>query len=156
VNVAGWDWWIVAGGALQTIGVTALVTDIVATFNRLERYRQRGRTIYAGAALEVDVDFPIGAVVGGKQPTLDERVDGLETRLTELGDELRDTKARLKDWASETASASAELVRKSSELRFRALEQALLGDTHWDKRRRLASVAAVVVGIILATIGSVA
>ncbi len=65
VNITGWDWWIVAGGALQVIGVAALVIDIVATFRRLERYRTRGRTVYAGSALEIDVAFPIGAVVGG-------------------------------------------------------------------------------------------
>jgi hypothetical protein len=60
------------------------------------------------------------------------------------------------DWASETASASAELVRKSSEQRFTAFEQALLGDTRWDKGRRLARVAAIIFGVTLATIGSVA
>jgi hypothetical protein len=156
LNVIGWDWWIVAGGALQVIGVMALVIDIIATFNRLEGYRKRDRIVYAGSALEVGTAFPMGAVVGGREPTIDERVDRLETRLTELGDELRNTKARLKDWASETAAASAELVRKSSEQRFTAMEQALLGDTRWDKRRRVASVAAVVVGVTLATIGSVA
>jgi hypothetical protein len=156
VNITGWDWWIVAGGALQVIGVAALVIDIVATFRRLERYRTRGRTVYAGSALEIDVAFPIGAVVGGGEPTIDERVDRLEARLTELGDDLRSTKARLKDWASETASASAELVRKSSEQRFTALEQALLGDTGWDKGRRIASVVAIALGVVIATIGSVA
>ena len=156
MNVTRWDWWIVVGGALQVIGVTALVIDIAATFNRLEGYRKRGRTVYAGSALEVDVAIPIDAVVGGRGPTIDERVDRLETSLIQLGDELRNTKARLKDWASETASASAEMVRKSSEQRFTALEQAFLGDTGWDKGRRLASVVAIALGVTLATIGSVA
>jgi hypothetical protein len=134
----------------------ALVIDIVTTFSRLERYRKRGQTVYVGSALEVNVAIPLPSVVGGKEPTTDERVDRLETRLTELGDELRDTKARLKTWASETSSASAEMVRKSSEQRFTAIEQALLGDTGLDKWRRLASIVAIVFGVALATIGSVA
>jgi hypothetical protein len=154
--MTGWEWWIVIGGALQAIGVTALAVDIVVAFRRSEGYQQRDTVVYMGSALEINVAIPMAAVVGGRERTIDERVGLLEARVVELEDELRDTKTKLKDWASESASSAAELVRKATDARFTALERALLGDTRWDRRRRLASVAAVVLGVLIATIGSAA
>lgn len=85
--------------------------------------------------------FPATAV-GGKEPTVRERLGRLEAQARELRIELLDTAARLRAEARDAASKAAERVRQGADDRFRAMERAILGDTPSDKRRRLFSIAA--------------
>lgn len=154
-SIAGSEWWIVVGGSLQALGVVVLVVDVTASFRRLRTYRHREKKVPIGQAVETDMAFPI-TPVGGKQPTLEERIDRLEGQVRELRIELQETAARLRSDARDAASDAAQRVWHRSDDQFRALEGALLGDTRKDKVRRLASIAAIAFGVVLATIGSVA
>jgi len=148
------DWLVVLGGALQIGGVLVLVVDVVRTFRRLEEYGRRPQTI-EGTTLEAPVTLPRATVTGGAPPTVDERLGRLERGLDEIRVELPERIARAEAKARESSSEAAGRAVRHTDRRFDALEGALLGDTTRDKWRRLGSIAAIVLGLILATIGSV-
>lgn len=153
-SIAGWDWVTLIGGALQVGGVLLLVTDVVKTFRRVEDYRRRPQVVELGHAIDASVVFPV-AVIGGQQPTTEERLERLESGLREVREQLQEETMRLRAEARQAADEAAERTVRHGDRRFVAIELALLGDTPSDKRRRLLSIGLIVFGVGLATIGSI-
>jgi hypothetical protein len=136
LNVSGWDWWIALGGTLQVAGVVLLVSDVTRSYAKQEKYRTRSQVVEAGTIHAGATVFPVG-VVGGQQPSTDERLARLEKAVGDLRTDLQTTAADLRTEAREAASEAAGRATRHGDRRVSALEIALLGDTRRDKGRRL-------------------
>lgn len=152
--VVGWDWWIVAGGALQAVGVLVLVIGVVRSARRTEEYETRPQVVEVGT-IEATAAVFSPRIVVDPPPPIEDRVERLEDGLARLRNDLEESVAELRSKARAAADEAAGRATRHGERRFEAFER-LLGETGLERWVRGLSIAAVVLGLILATIGSVA
>ena len=150
-GMTGCQWLIVAGGLLQIGGVAALITDIVRTRNALTLYDQRPQTHYASATMRGRGSMT-GTLTTGREPTVDERVTAIEQRLANLPAELDDREATFENYMRgviagglKATDAAIQEQRQNMEV----LVHGVAGSVIW----RSASVAAIILGIALQTVG---
>lgn len=149
--MTGWDWLVVAGGGLQVIGVAGLAWEI----RGLTRYLNRTHHVYGTDMISV-TEFGNATVTGGRQPTPDERLDRMEAQVTEMRGRLDRMPAELAHkWRGDIAEQAARTERWMREA-LDDIERLALGLTPTRIRATKGFVAAVIVGLILATVGSVA
>jgi hypothetical protein len=153
LNVNGWDWWIVAGGALQVIGVAALVIDIVTAFSRLERYRKRGRTVYRLSKSMWPSQWELWLEAGSLRSMSAWTDLKRGSPGSEMSSEARRFCSRTGrvDRISLSGAGPKEQRAAIHSTRASRSRRHTLG-----QRRRLASVGAIALGVFLATIGSIA
>jgi hypothetical protein len=151
-----WDVLVIAGALLEVGGGLLLVTDVVSSLKRQRAYRSRPQTVYVGASLSAEGSLMVAAITGGREPTVEERVAALEGSVRTLRDTIDEQRTTLRDELRKDAEQAARHVGMRADDRFDAIEAALLGESKSETRRRLASVGAVVLGVALATWGSVA
>jgi hypothetical protein len=153
--MSGWDWWIVAGAALEVVGVLVLVVEIVRSSRRREAYETRDVVAEVGT-VEARATVFSPRIVVDPPPPIEERADRLEEGLARLRNDVEELSTELRAAARRAADEAADRVTRHGERRFAALERLLLGETRIERWVRVGSIAAVVLGVILATIGSVA
>jgi hypothetical protein len=145
----------VAGGLLQVGGVLVLVLGVILTHRRVEAYRKTPTSLDVhDSAIGVDSGTPALTTVA--EPTLEERVGRLEVQVGAVRDELGEAAIRLRQTAQTAADAASESASRRASERFEAIERLILGETRIDRWVRVGSIVAVILGVILATIGSVA
>jgi hypothetical protein len=155
LNVTGWGWVIVVGGALQAIGVLVLVLEIVRSTRRREAYRTRPAVVEVGT-IEARATVFTPRIVTDPLPPIEGRVERLEEGLTCLRNDLEELSTELGAAARAAADEVAGRATRHGDRRLEALERLVLGETTLDRWVRGGSIAAVVLGVMLSTIGSVA
>ena len=157
--LAAWQWWpdslLVIGGVMQAGGVLLLVADVRKAVEAAREYQHRPQVVEMSHAIEANVVVPTPTIGGGVKPTVEERVERLEGSLMELDEELADKAAAFNLRMQEVAQEAGDRAYRAAERRFSALERAVLGDTRRDIRRRVVSIALLVGGIVLASVGAV-
>jgi hypothetical protein len=148
------DWLVVLGGALQAAGVLVLVIEIVRSSRRRQAYRTRPQVVEVGT-IEATATVFTPRIVTEPPPPIEDRVDRLEDGLVRLRNDLEERIGELHAEARDAADQAAGRATRHGERRFKALERLILGETRLDRWVRGGSIAAIVLGVILATIGSV-
>jgi hypothetical protein len=148
------DWLVVLGGALQAAGVLVLVIEIVRSSRRRQAYRTRSQVVEVGT-IEATATVFTPRIVTEPPPPIEHRVDRLEDGLERLRNDLEERIGELRAEARDAADQAAGRATRHGEQRFQALERLILGETRLDRWVRGGSIAAIVLGVILATIGSV-
>lgn len=155
MNVHGWDWLVILGGALQAGGVLVLVVEIVRSSRRRQSYRTRPQVVEVGT-IEATATVFSPRIVTEPPPPIEERVERLEEGLARLRNDLEERIGKLRADVRGAADEAAGRATRHGERRFEALERLILGETKLDRWVRGGSIVAIVLGVILATIGSVA
>jgi len=97
-------WLLTFGGAgSELFGLLLVVLDARDARRRAARVVSRDQTVYLGSAHARAIGGRV-TVTGGRQPTLEERVESLEQRLLRVHDELSERIDRVEDAAQEEAS----------------------------------------------------
>jgi hypothetical protein len=161
--ISGADWWVIAGGLLEVGGAVAIALDIRATSKEFREYEKRPQTIYAHAAT-MELSALIGALgvvtSGGREPTVEERLQSLEERVNAMPKTLEDTtrkvKTDIKEWTQREIKGAVDTTRRSIEDWQKAFERLLRGITVGGIGLRAIGLALVLGGIVATTIGSAA
>jgi hypothetical protein len=146
---------IVIGGALQVAGVLVLVVVIVRSSGREDRYRTRPQVVEPGT-IGAPAIVPTPRIITDPPPPIEDRMEQLESSVARLRNDLEALSGELRAEARNAADEAAGRATRHGERRFEALERLILGETALDGWVRVGSVVAVVLGVVLATIGSVA
>jgi hypothetical protein len=142
--------WVVVlatvGFLAEVGGVGLIVFDIRESREQARRIVGRGQTIRLESARAEERALPIH-VRGGKQPSLEERLDGLEGRYRELDErlttELGALRRELQTDASERAREVEEIARADYAVVSSVLRDMLAGSLG----RRIWGVALVLLGL---------
>jgi hypothetical protein len=142
--------WVVVlatiGFFAEVGGVGLIAFDIRDSRRQARRIMERGQTVRLGQAVSEERALPIQAV-GGRQPSLAERVADLERRYRELAERLVDglgaVRRELRADASERARHVEEIVRADYAVLRDVLGDMLAGSLG----RRIWGVVLVVLGV---------
>jgi hypothetical protein len=125
-------------------GVLLIVRDIQDSRRQAQRILGRVQTVRLGPAITVERAMPITAL-GGKQPTLDERVARLENAIRDQNARLTEEVDAARREAREAAEDAAGRARASAAEEFAVLEQAMIDQLSGSLGRRLLGVVLIVV-----------
>lgn len=145
------DSLIILGGGFEALGVVAVAVDLWITRRKVRGYEQRSRTIYLTGIAEGS-SVGKATITGGLEPTLNERVEALENRVSQAEQELRgpEKQQQLRTAMEQIAERAQQAIRDDVE----ALDTLLKGLTVGGIGLRVMGAVLVVIGIGLSGWGS--
>jgi hypothetical protein len=143
---------ILVGGVFQIGGVVAVVVSLRDTLRGVGRFEHRTQMIFGAGGINGGGKLGVVTVTGGRPPTLEGRMVSLEGRFANLRDEIKDeVKTELKAEIERTRRA----VTDSYKYDFQQLSSFTTETLRSQRRPTVIGASFLIVGVILATIGSV-
>jgi hypothetical protein len=151
------EWLILAGGVIEILGVLTVAADIRLTRREVRRYERRPVTVYAAGAsvLPAAQASGVGVVEGGREPTLEQRMEVLEDRIGQVQGELEERTRQIDAQAREKIGQAVKLSEMAARDRFDAIDTLLRGVTRAGIRLRVLGVVLVLAGLGLGVVGSI-